>query len=427
MGRSAGLRAGLEALTTIGVRPSDDRQDRLRKAALNLAVFTITTLATMWVAIYWSYGLVLAASIPFAYQVITIAGLVWFARTGRFATFRRLQLGLMLVLPVALQLSLGGFINGSGVMLWSFIAPLGALLFGGHARGWFTAFAVLVVASGLLDDTVASQVATLPAAVRVPLFVLNVGAVCGTAFLLLRHVMRQRDRARAELEMERERSERLLLNILPAPIAERLKDGEEVIADAADGVTVLFADIAGFTQLAATLPPEKVVEILDRIFTRLDALADEHGLEKIKTIGDAYLAVAGLPEPQSDHAERVADMALAMRNEFESREAFTRYDLTLRVGMDTGPVVAGVIGRKRFAYDLWGDTVNTASRMESHGVPGRVHVTGGVRERLHDRFRFEPRGTIEVKGKGEMRTWFLVERIPQTSAERSTASTSPGR
>lgn len=427
MGRLAGLRAGLEALTTIGVRPSDDRQDRLRKAALNLAVVTITTLATVWVAIYWLYGLVLAALIPFVYQVITIAGLVWFARTGRFTTFRRLQLGLMLVLPVALQLSLGGFINASGVMLWSFTAPLGALLFGGHARGWFTAFAVLVVASGLLDDTVASQVATLPATVRVPLFVLNVGAVCGTAFLLLRHVMRQRDRARVELEMESERSERLLLNILPAPIAERLKDGEEVIADAADEVTVLFADIAGFTQLAATLPPEEVVEILDRIFTRLDVLADEYGLEKIKTIGDAYLAVAGLPEPQSDHAERVADMALAMRNEFASREAFTRYNLTLRVGMDTGPVVAGVIGRKRFAYDLWGDTVNTASRMESHGVPGRVHVTGRVRKRLHDRFRFEPRGAIEVKGKGEMRTWFLVERIPQTSTERSTASSPPGR
>lgn len=402
---------GLQRLTSLGIRPSDTAEERLQKATLNLAAVTITLLASLWVVIYWSYGLFVPALIPFVYQIFAIAGLAWFARTARFTTFRTLQLGLMLVLPVALQLSLGGFVNASGVMLWAFVTPLGAILFGARARGWFVAFAVLVVVTGLLDGVVAPRVPTLPETVRVPFFVLNVGAVCGTSFLLLRHAVRQRDRARAALEMERQRSEQLLLNILPAPIAERLKDGEEVIADRAEEVTVVFADIVGFTALAAWLPPEEVVEVLDQVFTRLDELTERYGLEKIKTIGDAYLAVSGLPEPQPDQTGRAADMALALCAEFESAEAFTSYDLQVRVGMETGPVVAGVIGRKRFAYDLWGDTVNTASRMESHGIPGRVQVTERVRDRLSDRYVFEPRGTVDVKGKGSIRTWFLVDRV----------------
>lgn len=264
--------------------------------------------------------------------------------------------------------------------------------------------------TGLLDGVVAPRVPTLPETVRVPFFVLNVGAVCGTSFLLLRHAVRQRDRARAELEMERQRSEQLLLNILPAPIAERLKDGEEVIADRAEEVTVVFADIVGFTALAAWLPPEEVVQVLDQVFTRLDELTERYGLEKIKTIGDAYLAVSGLPEPQPDQTGRAADMALALCAEFESGEAFTSYDLQVRVGMETGPVVAGVIGRKRFAYDLWGDTVNTASRMESNGVPGRVQVTERVRDRLSDRYVFAPRArsTSRARDRYARGSWWTA-------------------
>lgn len=414
--RSTGV---IERLAAVGVRPDDSREERLQKASLTLTAVSITVLASVWVGIYWAHGLRVPALIPLTYQVCSVATLFWFARRGDFTTFRTLHLSLMLVLPVALQLSLGGFVNASGVMLWAFMAPLGALLYGARPGGWFVAFAVLTVGAGLLDSVVAGRVATLPPTVRVPFFVLNVAAVCGTSFVLLRHVMMQRDRARAELELEQRRSEALLLNVLPAPIAERLKDGEQVIADRADTVTVLFADIAGFTELTATLPPEEVVELLDRTFTELDRLADEHGLEKIKTIGDAYLAVGGLPEPQPDHAERVADMALAVRNLFRPGATFAGPDLTVRIGIDTGPVVAGVIGRRRFAYDLWGDTVNTASRMESHGVPGRVQVTERVRDRLCDRYLFEPRGTVDVKGKGPMPTWFLVGRV---GSDRRTTS-----
>ena len=203
---------------------------------------------------------------------------------------------------------------------------------------------------------------------------------------------------------EQERSEQLLLNVLPAPIAARLKQGEEVIADGFPEVTVLFADLVDFTRRSQETTPERVVRILDDLFSALDDLAERHGLEKIKTIGDAYMAVGGLPEPRPDHAEAVAEMALAMREEVARHLDPGGRPLAVRIGIDTGPVVAGVIGRRKFSYDLWGDTVNTASRMESHGVAGCIQVTDRAYRRLRDSYRFERRGPIQVKGKGELVT-----------------------
>ena len=210
------------------------------------------------------------------------------------------------------------------------------------------------------------------------------------------------------LGKERERSERLLLNILPAPIAERLKTSEDAIAEHSDGVTVLFADIVGFTPLSASKTPQALVELLNRIFSEFDALADAHGLEKIKTIGDAYMAVAGLPNPWPDHAPRAARMALAMHDVIARVAAETGEKLALRIGLHSGPVVAGVIGRRKFTYDLWGDTVNTASRMESHGVPGAIHCTERTALLLQGAFQLQARGAMEIKGKGEMFTFLVL-------------------
>ncbi len=207
---------------------------------------------------------------------------------------------------------------------------------------------------------------------------------------------------------ERARSERLLLNILPAPIAERLKASEESIAEHSDGVTVLFADIVGFTPLSARKTPRALVELLNRIFSEFDTLADVHGLEKIKTIGDAYMAVAGLPEPWPDHASRAARMALAMHDATARISAETGEELALRIGLHSGPVVAGVIGRRKFAYDMWGDTVNTASRMESHGLPGAIQCTEATAMLLKEAFQLQPRGAMEIKGKGEIHTFLLT-------------------
>ena len=221
--------------------------------------------------------------------------------------------------------------------------------------------------------------------------------------------MRQLNAAMRQLGEERERSEQLLLNILPAPIAERLKTSEESIAEHSDGVTVLFADIVGFTPLSARKTPRALVELLNRIFSEFDALADAHGLEKIKTIGDAYMAVAGLPQPWPDHAPRAARMALAMLDVTARVSAETGEKLALRIGLHSGPVVAGVIGRRKFTYDLWGDTVNTASRMESHGVPGAIHCTEATASLLQGAFQLQARGAMEVKGKGEMLTFLLTD------------------
>jgi class 3 adenylate cyclase/putative methionine-R-sulfoxide reductase with GAF domain len=211
-----------------------------------------------------------------------------------------------------------------------------------------------------------------------------------------------------ELSEANRRSEALLLNVLPAPVAERLKAGESTIAERFDEVSVLFADLAGFTRMAAGLPPERVVDVLRRIFTAFDALTERHGLEKIKTIGDAYMVVAGLPEPMADHRVRAARMALDMLDTIGALGAELGQPLALRVGLHAGPVVAGVIGTRKFAYDLWGDTVNTASRLESQGLPGRIHVTERFKAALAGPFTFEPRGSLELRGVGPMVTWFLT-------------------
>jgi class 3 adenylate cyclase len=225
--------------------------------------------------------------------------------------------------------------------------------------------------------------------------------------------------AARQVERLNAENERLLLSILPASIAERLRAGETTIADRFDDMTVLFADLVGFTDLSSRLEPDEVVRLLNDVFTLCDRLADEFGLEKIKTVGDAYMVVGGLGEAHAaraghgvreSHAADVADMALAMLDGLSAYGEAQHLDLQMRVGIQVGPAVAGVIGLKKFIYDVWGDTVNTASRMESTGMPGRIQVTRATRDRLADEFEFESRGLVAVKGKGEIETWFLLGR-----------------
>ncbi|RPI19692.1 MAG: response regulator [Acidobacteriales bacterium] len=218
--------------------------------------------------------------------------------------------------------------------------------------------------------------------------------------------------AREKIQQEQALSERLLLNILPAPIASRLKQGEKTIADDYAEVTVLFADIVGFTTFSAQISPAKLITWLNMIFLSFDGLAEKYGLEKIKTIGDAYMVVGGLPTPRPDHVEAVADMALAMQQKIGELNAETGQRFQLRIGMATGPAIAGVISTQKFSYDVWGDAVTIASRMESQGCPGYIQVTTEVYECLRDRYQFELRGVIQVKNKGEMTTYFLTGKRP---------------
>jgi guanylate cyclase len=397
------FRAFVQRVAQIGVLAADSAEEALRKETLVLFVAVTGLLSFVWVGTYAALGLYLSAAIPFAYQVVSAVNLAVYARTKRYRFFRACELSLALVLPFLLQLSLGGFFPSSGVVMWSFSAPLGALLFSNReaAARWFVAFLFVIALSAALEPLLSTS-ADVPHAISVTLFALNILGVTATSYLLLHYFVRERDRAGALIVAERERSERLLLNVLPEPIAERLKSGESPIADRASDVGVLFADIAGFTPLAETMPPDELVRLLDDIFTRFDHLVAGHRVEKIKTIGDAYMAASGLLGEDAGGVEDLAALALDMQEVMRDKPP-----LALRIGIDVGPVVAGVIGQRKFIYDLWGDTVNTAGRMESHGIPDAIHVTERAYLRLASAFIFETRGEVEVKGKGPMSTYLL--------------------
>lgn len=413
------LPAPVQRLADLGLAPGDDDVTQLRKRVLNLATAFIALVAPVWVITYAALGLWLSAAIPFAY-ILATAVLLRIRASGRpsFETFRRIELAMILLLPFLLQWSVGGFAESSLVALWALVGPLGAVFFTGVRSGlaWFVAFVALTVVSAAIEPLLDSPDPPIPDAIGVGFFVLNVIGVSATVFGLIEYFVRARER-------EHERSEALLLNVLPAPVARRLKESPGVIAEAHDEVTVLFADLVDFTPMAERMPAEAVVALLDEVFTRWDALARVHGLEKIKTIGDAYMAVAGLPEDRSDHAEVAARMALEMPGELAACERADAHSLRVRIGLDSGPVVAGVIGRSKFIYDLWGDTVNTASRMESTGVPGRVQLTARTRAKLAGRFGLEPRGEIEVKGKGRLDAYLLSADAPGSRSATIAAAT----
>ncbi|TXI39649.1 MAG: adenylate/guanylate cyclase domain-containing protein [Mycobacterium sp.] len=244
-------------------------------------------------------------------------------------------------------------------------------------------------------------------------FVLTTISACVMIFATVYYAMREVSRAEAAMEVEYGRSEALLANILPATIAARLKDpAHGVIADRYEDASILFADIAGFTERASHMPPAELVRFLDRLYTTFDRLVDKHGLEKIKTTGDSYMVVSGVPQPRADHVEALAALALDISRAVGDLRDPTGRPVPLRIGMASGPVVAGVVGARRFFYDVWGDAVNVASRMESTDPEGRIQVPQDVYERLRDRFELEERGDVEIKGKGVMHTWYLVGRKP---------------
>lgn len=398
------------AFLNLGADPSDTPQEKAFKSTHVLMSSVTAVVVSAWSVMYWAIDLPVPAAIPLIYTVLTGVGLVLVARTRRIQVFRASQMSMWLFLPFLLQWSLGGFANASAVAIWALGAPLLASLIGAIRWPWFVGFVGLTIVSGVMDGALSDSPPAIPQVMITVLFVLNFLGLVFVTFTSLGFFVRERERTHAALESEQEKSERLLLNVLPAEIADRLKAGEEVIADRVDGVTILFADLVGSTQLSEQLPPDQLVKVLNDLFTPFDLLADHFGLEKIKTLGDAYMVVGGLPSAKPDHVEAIADMALAMREEL-SRHGVPGFGrLRMRFGIHTGSVVAGVIGKRKFSYDLWGETVNTAARMESHGVPNAIQVTEEVYEVLRSRYTFTPRGLIDVHGKGEMNTYLLESR-----------------
>lgn len=382
--------------------PTDTEKDRLRKAILVYMVLMTTPCGIIWGGFYIAVGYPQLGMIPIVYSVICILSLTHFMVYKNYVIFGYVQLLAILLLPACVQWAAGGFVAASAVIVWSFLSSVGALVLFGASNGrlWFVAFCILLIFLTLLDTELQQHAVTLPGLFETVFFFMNLIGPLVVSYLILLYFTMERDEAQ-------ELSERLLLNVLPYPIAERLKRNPEMIADEFHSVSILFADIANFTPLSEKITATELVNILGDIFTEIDRIADRYGIEKIKTIGDSYMAVAGLPYPREDHAEAIARMALDMRNNLESHPLCKQHNLVFRIGINTGSVVAGVIGEKKFIYDLWGDAVNTASRMESHGEPGAIQVTRETYEKLKDQFEFQSRGTIFVKGKGEMETFLL--------------------
>jgi adenylate cyclase len=259
-------------------------------------------------------------------------------------------------------------------------------------------------------------------------FILTVISAFAMVIAVAWYALREIRRARLAMEAEYDRSERLLTNILPATIAERLKDpSRNIIADKYDDASILFADIAGYTKRSSDTPPTDLVRFLDRLYTDLDALVDRHGLEKVKTSGDSYMVVSGVPEPRDDHVEALACLALDMADAVADLKDPQGREVPLRIGLAAGPVVAGVVGARKFFYDVWGDAVNVAARMETTDVEGRIQVPQDVYERLNHAFLLEERGEVDIKGKGVMHTWYLIGRRDDDAVRRAVEHGAPAR
>ena len=409
-----------ERLRTAGIEPTDDEQLQLNKSLLVFATGIVSVTSMVWLNIYWVLGPQLSSTYPFAFNLLLVGNLLMYIRSGNFEFFRVSQLGLLLFIPFAMQWSIGTFIDASGVILWGLLAPVGAILMLGP-RGslvWFLNWVFFTALSGLVDYyLIGFAKPTVPQRTSVVFFALNFIAVSSMIYMLLRHSILEQQKIRGKLQdaykmltMEQARSERLLLNILPGQIAERLKNSDQTIADGLADVTVMFADIVNFTHVAEGMAPSQVFSMLNRIFSAFDELAEQFGLEKIKTIGDAYMVAGGISAGIENYSAAIADMAVAMRDLLRNDFAVNSSHLEVRIGIGTGPVVAGVVGKKKFIYDLWGDTVNIASRLTSEGVPGMIQTDVMTYKRLSEEFEFHEPQVISLKGKGEMTVYRLIGR-----------------
>ena len=342
------------------------------------------------------------AAIAFGYALYQTLNTIHLFRSKRFLVLAPLTIGINMGAGFVGQILLGGFVQSGAFSMIASIGPISALLGLGRRAGLraFIVFLLMEVGLACFDPQIRAGRPAVPQGLSFALLIINVAIVSIVVFTLTVLMV-------SELNDARSRADGLLLNILPGPIAERLKRNPEIIADRFDEVTILFADIVDFTRLSAGADPREVVTMLNNIFSDFDTLALKHGLEKIKTIGDAYMLAGGLPFERPDHAVAVVEFAMDMLKALETRRTWNDQPIRVRIGINTGPVVAGVIGKHKFIYDLWGDAVNTASRMESCGLSNTIQVTESTYQRLKDRYQFEERGVVNIKGKGEMTTYLL--------------------
>lgn len=395
-----GVRGVVGRLIAIADQPDDDDDSRLRKR-VGVAGGYVTIIAPL--------GLPLAAPTPLVGWVVALGLSLWsmsnLALLARTKRFERYVIALISAGPpfVLLTTILSGGVTHTPGLVWAFLTPAYALLALGPRRAtpWFAIFLATLVIAVVMDPFVGGLVQPPPYVIQLVFYVQSIGGPLTITFLLLRYTDLRRRQAEA-------RSDELLTNAIPSSIANRLKHGEARIADSYPATTVVFADIVSFTPWAQRTDPALVVSLLDDLFSRFDRIAAEHRIEKIKTVGDAYMAAAGAPEPRADHADAAIAFGRALLAGVADWRRANDLDLQVRVGVASGRVVGGVIGRRRILFDLWGDTVNTAARMESSGVAGRIHLAASTRELLGDRHSFEER-QVDVKGLGQMTTFLLAD------------------
>jgi class 3 adenylate cyclase len=375
-------------------------EEKLSGDMLVLTTGLMVLASVLWLSVYWSMGEQFSVSISLAFQALSAGTIAFYLKTRKLELFAMIQLGLILFTPFAMQWSIGNFVTASGVSLWGLMAPVGAVTVLGTRQSipWFFAWLFMTVMAGVFDFLLSDAPVRMNMQTVAVFFVLNFAAISLMIYALLWYFASEKQKLRAQVDLqheqlrvEKERSERLLLNVLPHSIAERLKRGESNIAQGHADVTVMFADIVGFTKMTEELSPVETVKILN--------------------IGDAYMAAAGIESgAQVHYADAVANMALEMLERVHAYRERSGENIELRIGIGTGPVVAGVIGKKKFIYDMWGDTVNVASRMAADAFTGSIQVDLTTYRRLHTRFKFDAPHEVEIKGKGRMQVHHLLER-----------------
>jgi adenylate cyclase len=410
------------------ITPHDSAEQKLHKTLLIFACGLMGFAAMLWLTIYHAMGIRYSATVPLIYLAVSATTLGIYIWNLNFEVFRFAQTCLYLFVPFIMQWSIGSYVTSSGVMLWALLAPIGVMIFQGPKESvpWFFAYIVMTAVSGFFDYYLAygaDRQTGMPMQTIAVFFALNFAAMSTIVYLLVIYFVREKDRLKAELDaqhgltkIEQQRSERLLLNVLPATIAERLKRDSSVIADGLADCTVMFADLTDFTRLTEELPPRDMVALLNEVFSWFDQLAEDYRLEKIKTIGDAYMVAGGLLHHTTHYTEAIANMALEIRDKIGARKTPTGESLGMHIGIGTGPVVAGVIGVKKFIYDLWGNTVNMASRLSTEATAGGILVDAITYRRLRGLYQFEGPELVTVKSNRQLTSYRLIARLPEVPA-----------
>lgn len=386
--------------------PDDPAELRAEKFAILLVSISCCIAGCVWSAMYFStFGAGVISGLPLVFVLIVGAALILSHITGNHLIAAYSQIVCIIYIPALIQWRIGGVFDSGLVILWALCGPVIALMYFSVRESviWLILYVINIAVTVAFDASFAASGERVSDETKVLFLFMNLSMASVVVFVFAGFFVRATIR-------ERERSNRLLLNILPEKTARSLKSEEGTVAEKHDDVSILFADIVEFTEYSSGKGPEEIVATLNAIFTHFDRLVEDHGLEKIKTIGDAYMVVGGL-SGGADHASRIADLALAMLASIGRFDKDDGLSFSLRIGVHTGPVVAGVIGRSKFAYDLWGDTVNVASRMESTGLDGAIQVSEAVYRALDGQFVFEKRGSVEVKGKGLMDAYLLLRRL----------------